>query len=78
MEVTGLRKLLCVPIPIVEMNIPGVGNANAQIQAIPGADDKRARLQLMLLRKTLDMQKAETMAVMQQTEGKGQNVDIRV
>jgi hypothetical protein len=59
------------------MNVSGVGNAAAQVQAMQGSDDKRVQLQMMLLKKTLDMQKAETAAVMQQTEGKGQNIDIR-
>ncbi|HVT11417.1 MAG TPA: hypothetical protein VHE55_04055 [Fimbriimonadaceae bacterium] len=59
------------------MNISGVGNTNAQIQATPPAD-KRAQLQMLLLKKSLEMQQAETEAVMQQTEGKGQNIDIRV
>jgi hypothetical protein len=59
------------------MNISGVGNSTAQVQAtLPS--DKRAALQMMLLKKTLEMQNAETAAVMQQTEGKGQNIDIRV
>lgn len=60
------------------MNISGVGNSSAQIPATPAAGDKRAQLQMMLLKKSLELQGAETLAVMQQTEGKGQNVDIRV
>lgn len=60
------------------MNISGVGNANAQVQALSGADNKRAQLQMLLLKKSLDMQQAETTAIMQQAEGKGQNIDIRV
>lgn len=60
------------------MNISGVGNVNAQVQALSGADNKRAQLQMLLLKKSLDMQQAETAAIMQQTEGKGQNIDIRV
>lgn len=61
------------------MNISGVGNANAQIQAAQAApENKRAQLQMMLLKKSLEMQQAETTAVMQQMEGKGQTIDIRV
>lgn len=60
------------------MNISAVGNANAPIQGASLPEDKRAQLQMMILRKTLELQKSETMAVMQETEGKGQNIDIRV
>ncbi len=60
------------------MNISGIATAAAQIQATQSLEGKRASLQLMLLKKSLEMQNAETVAVMQQTEGKGQNVDIRV
>ena len=59
------------------MNVSGVTNAAAQVQQTPNLENKRAQLQLMLLRKSLEMQNAETAAVMQQTEGKGQNIDIR-
>jgi hypothetical protein len=59
------------------MNISGVGNQTAQVQAT-APTDKRAQLQMLLLKKSLEMQQAETVAVMQQTEGKGQNIDIRV
>ena len=60
------------------MNISGVANPATQIQRPAGLEDKRAQLQLMLLKKSLEMQNTETAAVMRQTEGKGQNIDIRV
>jgi hypothetical protein len=59
------------------MNISAV-SANAQVQAMAGPEDKRAGLQLMLLKKTLDMQQQEAAAIMQEFEGKGQNIDMRV
>jgi hypothetical protein len=59
------------------MNISGVGAPTPPIQTTPTAETKRAHLQAMLLKKTLEMQKAETAAVMQQAEGKGQTIDIR-
>jgi hypothetical protein len=59
------------------MNISGVGNVSAQVQAM-SSPDKRMQLQMMLLKKSLEMQKAETVAVMQQADGIGQNVDIRI
>jgi hypothetical protein len=60
------------------MNISGVGSAAAQVQAVSSPESKRMQLQMMLLKKSLDMQKAETAAVMQQAEGIGQTIDIRV
>jgi hypothetical protein len=59
------------------MNISGIVGPQAQVQA-PASVDKRAQLQAMLLRKSLEMQQAETVAVMQQAEGKGQHIDLRV
>ena len=60
------------------MNISGVGNSSAQVQAPAVSTDKRVQLQALLLKKTLEMQQAETVAVMQQAEGKGQHIDLRV
>jgi hypothetical protein len=60
------------------MNISGVGNASAQVQAMSSPESKRMQLQMMLLKKSLEMQNAETAAVTQQVEGKGQSIDIRV
>lgn len=61
------------------MNVSGIGNANLQVQGMAAtADTKRAQLQMMLLKKSLDLQQAETEAVMQQAEGKGQHIDLRV
>jgi|GEM_PF-3129215 len=60
------------------MNVSGVTNSAAQVQQTPSLQNKRAELQMMLLKKSLEMQNAETAAVMQQTEGKGQTIDIRV
>ncbi|HTQ08844.1 MAG TPA: hypothetical protein VMI31_02115 [Fimbriimonadaceae bacterium] len=59
------------------MNVSTVTNPAAQIQQMPNIENKRAQLQAMLLKKSVEMQNAETVAVMQQTEGKGQNIDIR-
>jgi hypothetical protein len=59
------------------MNISGVGPSPASVPAT-SAVDKRAQLQMMLLKKSLDMQQAETAAVMRDAEGKGQSIDIRV
>ena len=59
------------------MNISNVGTPTPAVQTAPATENKRAQLQAMLLKKTLEMQQAETMAVMQQAEGKGQTIDIR-
>lgn len=58
------------------MNISSVGTNQVPVQST-GSVDKRAQLQSLLLKKSLEMQRAETAAVMQQAEGKGQNIDIR-
>jgi hypothetical protein len=59
------------------MNISGIGTNPVQTPA-PHAVDKRAQLQTMLLKKSLELQQAETTAVMREAEGKGQAIDIRV
>ena len=59
------------------MNVSSVGTA-AQVQAMASPEQKRAQLQMLLLKRSLEMQNAETVAVMQQVEGKGQTIDIRV
>jgi hypothetical protein len=60
------------------MNISGTGATPIQPQTAANPVDKRAQLQAMLLRKSLEMQQAETAAVMREAEGKGQSLDIRV
>lgn len=40
--------------------------------------DRRAALQALLLKKSLELQNQETEAVMREAEGKGQRIDIRV
>lgn len=58
------------------MNISNVGS-QAPISH-PASADKRAQLQMLLLKKSLEIQQAETAAVTRQLEGKGQTIDIRV
>lgn len=60
---------------MVGMNISSTGPspAIAPTQAV----DKRVQLQAMLLRKSVDLQQQETTAMMRETEGKGQAIDIR-
>jgi len=41
-------------------------------------DAKRLQLQALLLKKSLESQQSETDTLMRLTDGKGQNLDIRV
>jgi hypothetical protein len=58
------------------MNISSA--TSAALQGVQNTDDKRAALQLALLKKALDSQQAEATSLLKLMDGKGQNVDIRV
>lgn len=47
-------------------------------QSASNVGDKRAQLTTMLLRKALDAQQGEAAALLNQFQGKGQNLDVRV
>lgn len=55
------------------MNVSTIGTQ----PVAPATTDKRAQLQLLLLQKSLQLQKAETEAALRETEGKGERIDIR-
>lgn len=59
-----------------------IGNSTAATQAaltsVQGSDDKRAALQMMILKKALDAQKMQAEQVTNVLLGKGQVVDIRI
>ncbi len=59
-------------------------DVNAAVSALTNSDPTdaaasiKARLQVGLLRKSLDAQENESQALLQMLEGKGRNLDIRV
>ena len=59
------------------MNISSATQAALQgVQDVPS--DKRAELQMALLKKVLQTQQDESATLMKMMSGKGQNIDIRV
>jgi len=61
------------------MNVSSTGTPNAAqgpLQA--SAVDKRAELQLLMLRKSLDSQQQQADELTRELEGKGQVIDLRV
>jgi hypothetical protein len=63
------------------MNISSSSASDAALQGLQGTnpvDSKRLQLQTMLLRKTLDAQQQQSDALLNELQGKGQVVDIRV
>lgn len=60
------------------MQIGGVGASQAVGEASSLQESSKAKLQMLLLKKTLDMQTEQADAVLRMAEGKGQNLDIRV
>jgi hypothetical protein len=60
------------------MNISGATATASALQALQNGDDKRAALQLALLKKSLDSQQQETANLLKMMDGKGQNIDLRV
>ena len=59
------------------MNVSNVQNLDPTLSA-PSAEVKRMQLQALLLRKSLESQQTESDTLMRMTDGKGQNLDIRV
>lgn len=60
------------------MNIGSTSATQTALSAVENQPDNRAALQMLLLKKSLDNQQSAAAQVLQQLEGKGQNVDIRV
>jgi hypothetical protein len=59
------------------MDITGPSMTDA-ISATQGLDNKQAQLQMLLLKKVLDAQQQQADELQKLTDGKGQNLDIRV
>lgn len=60
------------------MNIGKVGSPESAIQDLANVGDVRTRLQIALLKKTLDVQREQADALLRLVDGKGQVLDIRV
>jgi hypothetical protein len=64
------------------MNASQVGASVGATQPIttaqPSADVKRAALQAMILKKSLESQQSQADAMSREAEGKGNRIDIRV
>jgi hypothetical protein len=58
------------------MNVSSVGPSPISVQ--PTADTKRAALQAMILKKSLENQQSQADAMSREAEGKGAQIDIRV
>lgn len=63
---------------ISNMEVSGVQSAQAAVQTATATNDRRADLQLALLKKILDAQKNEAAMMQNMMDGKGQILDIRV
>lgn len=62
----------------MEMNIGTSTGVNAALNSLSGVEDKRAALQVALLKKALESQQQQAAELLKLTEGKGQQLDIRV
>ena len=62
----------------MSMNIGSSTGVDAALNALSGVEDKRAALQISILRKSLDSQQQIASELMKLLEGKGQQLDIRV
>ncbi len=60
------------------MNIGSSTGVNAALDGLAGVEDKRAALQVALLKKALESQQQQAAELMKLVEGKGQQLDIRV
>ncbi len=60
------------------MDFPTVSPVDTQAMAAAPADAKIARLQIALLRKSLDAQQEQSAELIRMMEGKGRVVDLRV
>lgn len=59
------------------MNVGSTTGVDAALSALTNVEDKRAGLQIALLRKSLDSQQQEMADLLRLMEGKGQQLDIR-
>lgn len=63
---------------MMAMNIGSSTGVDAALNALTGVDDKRAALQITLLKKSLDSQQQIAADLLKLLEGKGQQLDLRV
>lgn len=60
------------------MDLPPISTSTPPVSVSSTADVKRAQLQALLLKKSLEAQRAQAAEITRQIEGKGQRLDIRV
>lgn len=60
------------------MDLPPISTSTPPAAVASTADAKRAQLQAILLKKSLEAQRAQAAEISRQIEGKGQRLDIRV
>jgi hypothetical protein len=73
-----LRNAMRLPKTIMAMNIGSSTGVNAALNALTGVEDKRAALQISMLKKSLDSQQQMAADLLKLLEGKGQQLDLRV
>jgi hypothetical protein len=61
----------------MSMNIGSSTGVNAALNALTGVEDKRAQLQVSMLRKSLDSQQQIASELLKLIDGKGQQLDIK-
>lgn len=66
-----------MPKTMMAMNIGNSTGVNAALGALTGVEDKRAALQISVLKKSLDSQQQMAADLLKLLEGKGQQLDIR-
>ena len=74
---SALRFATHLPKRKESMNIGSSSGVNAALSALGGVEDKRAALQVSMLRKSLDSQQQIAADLLKLIDGKGQQLDIR-
>ena len=67
-----------MPMIRMAMNVGNVQMSQAALRMLQAADGKPVNMQVSMLKKALDAQQDTTSELLQQLEGKGQNIDFRV
>lgn len=73
----ALQKSSAQPI-LPNMEVSGANLANAALQTLQSAEPTKAKLQMAMLKKTLESEKDQASELLKLLEGKGRTIDIRV
>ncbi len=60
------------------MEVSGANLSNAALQSLQNAEPTKAKLQMSMLKKTLESEKDQASQLLKLLEGKGRTIDIRV